>query len=65
MILPPYILGHYFIPVTNFMRKWNGKAALEERKNGVVLSPRKFLKFMHSGMLENAPFKLDGGDFDH
>ena len=58
MTRPPHTLGRYFVPGSNFVRRLYEKAAREERKNGVVLAPRKFLKFMHSGTSENAFFKM-------
>ena len=37
LTLTPYTLGRYFVPGSIFMRRWNGKVAREEKKNGVVL----------------------------
>ena len=53
----PYTLARYFVPGSNFVRGLNEETAREERKNGVQLAPRKFIKFMHSGTSENALFK--------
>ena len=58
MTLPPHTLGRYFVPGSIFMRRWNMRAAREERKNGAVLAFRKFSNFMHSGTSENAPFQM-------
>ena len=60
MILPPYTPGRYFVPGSNFVA-WNGKAAREQKQNGVGLAPKIFIKLAHSGMSENAPFKRDEG----
>ena len=32
--------GRYFVPGSNFVKRWNGKAAREQRKNGVGLAPK-------------------------
>ena len=41
--LPPDTPGRYFVPGSNFVRRWNWKAAREQRKNGVGLAPKKVL----------------------
>ena len=44
--LPPYTLGRYFVCGSNCWRRWYGKAAREERKNGVALALRRLFKLI-------------------
>ena len=63
--LPLYTPSCYFVLGSNFVRRWNGKAAREQRKNGMGHTPKNVLCSYTLERQKMPLFKRDGGYFDH
>ena len=56
MTVLPYTLSRSFVPGSKFVTIWNGKAACQQRKNGVGLASRILSTLIHSRKSENMLF---------